>query len=54
MIALPAWFVLISLSSFRPSIRAALSQIGIYFLGVILTYGFLRWDPWHTIAWWLD
>lgn len=54
VIALPMWFVLILESSFRPSIGAALSQIGIYLLGLGLTYGFLKWDPWHTISWWFD
>jgi hypothetical protein len=31
-----------------------MSQMSIYLLGLGLTYGFLLWDPWHTISWWFD
>jgi hypothetical protein len=54
IIAVPVWIILICLSSFRPSLGAAMSQMSIYLLGLGLTYGFLLWDPWHTISWWFD
>ena len=54
IIAVPVWLVLISASSFRPRLGAALSQMGVYLLGLGFTYGFVWWDPWHTISWWVD